>query len=348
MVYRIIPLFFAFYSAFCLSQAPGKTDGDWSWFYPKKVTADLCKIIDKQPVCLFEKKELSPFSQLIFSWNALRPTKGHFSFFGRVRYATDKKWSDWFHMHDWGYGIQRSYKKSGVHDKRSSYTHVRLDIDERSKADAFSIKVVAHDGASLSDLHALAINSCDLNRCARTTADHYHQLPSAIVPNVPTISQFALCHPHSDRICSPTSCSMVIQKVLGKPIDPHQIAGNSLDTGFDAYGSWPYNTAHLYELGFEKAWFFVRRLNSFTDLHRQLTRGIPVVVSVRGYLPGAPKPYEGGHLLVVVGWDRQKKEVICHDPAFSHDHLTKINYPADQFLAAWHLSRHLAYWVEPK
>ena len=88
------------------------------------------------------------------------------------------------------------------------------------------------------------------------------------------------------------------------------------------------------------------RLNSFAQLHASLQRKTPVIVSVRGWLGGAPKVYENGHLMVVVGWDAHKRQVICHDPAAKKVSQVVHAYAIRDFLAAWERSRRLSYVFE--
>jgi hypothetical protein len=89
-------------------------------------------------------------------------------------------------------------------------------------------------------------------------------------------------------------------------------------------------------------------MDSFKQLHTQLMNGAPVIVSVRGFLRGAPKSYDNGHLLVVVGWDAQQREVICNDPAHKTDGEVRVQYGIADFLAAWERSRRLSYLIEPE
>ena len=172
------------------------------------------------------------------------------------------------------------------------------------------------------------------------------QLPSVHISHVPKISQFALEHAENGRFCSPVSCTMLVQYLTKFAIDPIQFASRSYDAGLNAYGSWPFNMAHAFERCNGKNWFFTTRLNSFTDLYNQLMRGIPVVVSVRGTLPRAPRSYPHGHLLIVVGWDSETKEVICHDPAMDQHYTTLKRYRLYDFLHSWEQSRRLTYWAE--
>lgn len=76
-----------------------------------------------------------------------------------------------------------------------------------------------------------------------------------------------------------------------------------------------------------------------------LAQGSPVAVSVRGSLPGAPKSYNDGHLMVIIGYDAQNGLVIAHDPACATDHTTVRKYPLVDFLRAWEKSHRLTYCV---
>jgi hypothetical protein len=126
-------------------------------------------------------------------------------------------------------------------------------------------------------------------------------------------------------------------------VKPFNFAKNVFDKGLGVYGSWPFNTAHAFELCGGKIRFAVGRLSSFVDLHKHLMNGIPVIISVRGSIDGAPKAYANGHLLVVVGWDAQHKKVICHDPALPTNNATLRRYSIYSFLKAWESSKRLAY-----
>ena len=93
-------------------------------------------------------------------------------------------------------------------------------------------------------------------------------------------------------------------------------------------------------------WFTVMRMKSFADLYLHLKKNIPVVVSVRGVLTGAPKEYENGHLMLVVGWDKEKRSVVCHDPAFPANDQVLIYYQLEDFCRAWGSSHCLSYLAE--
>ncbi|MCX5922056.1 MAG: C39 family peptidase [Candidatus Dependentiae bacterium] len=317
----------------------------WTWLYSRIFTESELGVHANRSQVFFLKENVPLFSQLIFSWNALRPQKGYFSFAVQVRNAQTGRWGAWHRMVDWGAAVQRSYtsKSDGV----SGYDFVRLEVDEGTLADGFRIKVVAHDGVSLPLLKACAVSLTHFNNFKPEVIDQQlKSLSSVHIRNVPMMSQFALDHPKNDAICSPTSCSMLTSFLLKKPVDPLDFAQKSFDDGLGIYGSWSLNMAHAFERCNGEFLFFAARLNSFGRLHQRLKRGMPVVVSVRGPIQGGALPYRNGHLLVVVGWDSKKREVIVHDPAFKSDSETVRRYRIKDFLEAWERSRRLAYLVE--
>ncbi len=321
------------------------THAQWAHLFHKKITTDEAAYARRHNCFFFTKSDLPMFSQLLLSWNALRPKKGHFSFFVQARNAHTLKWGSWHRMFEWGKDLQRSHVTTS--DGFSKYVHVRLETEAFQLADGFRIKVVGAKGTSLSLLKGLAITTVNMNafKPEYVTRD-LSQLSSVSVSNVPKISQISLNHPEHQRICSPVSCTMLSQFLTKNKVDPIHFAQRSFDKGLNSYGSWPFNMAHAFERSKGKAWFYNTRLNSFRDIHKQLKRGIPAIVSVRGTLAGAPRPYPHGHLLTVVGYDADAKEVICHDSAKEGHENVEQRYSLADFLRSWEASRRLTYWVE--
>jgi len=342
--YILIKGIIAIFAAAALHAHDQKMDQPWTWVYKKAFHAEAQKLNAAKKELLFSKGDIKPFSQLIFSWNAVRPAQGHFSFLVQARDARTKQWGKWHHMIDWGARIQKSYLSSS--DGCTQYVHVRLETEQNKRTDAFRIKVDARNGADLSLLRSLTVSLADYEKFKPESLDGIY-LSSVSIAAVPKISQFALDHPESKRLCSPTSCSILTGFLRGEYVDPIDFADGVFDHGLEIFGSWPFNVAHAYEHCREHMHFCTRRLNSFTELYHQLQRGIPVVVSVRGSLEGAPKVYDNGHLLVVVGWDAKKRTVICHDPALHSHKKTLKHYPVNSFVHAWERSRRLVYWAEP-
>ena len=285
------------------------------------------------------------YSQLLFSWNAIRPTRGHLSFFIKARNAHTRKWGLWHRMIEWGSDVQRSFFSKS--DGFTKYVHVRLETEPLQLADGFRIKIVGAKGAPLSSLKSVAVTTINMRDFQPEIANNIlEKLSSVLVKNVPKISQLSLDHPEKKRICSPISCAMVSQYITQRREDPAAFARASFDAGLDSYGSWPFNMANLFERGKGKIRCYNTRLNSFCDVHRQLKKNLPVVVSVRGRLDQAPRAYPHGHLLTIVGYDAHAEEVICHDPAKEGHNNVEQRYKLADFMRSWEASRRLSYLVE--
>lgn len=317
--------------------------GQWTWLFKKKFTKAEQESFKSHTMFMFCKTDTPSFSQLIFSWNAVRPLQGYFSFYAQTRSARTKQWDDWHHMIDWGNGIQQSYFNQGTVTK---YCHVRLESPANNLSNGFRIKVIAHGGASLSLFHALSVNISNLYNFVTPSHDRILTLPSLLISSIPQQSQMILEHPRAEHMCSPTSCSMLVSYLNREPLNALDFALNVHDKGLDSFGSWPFNTAHAFEKCHGKRFFYVTRLNSFSDIYIKLQKSIPVIVSVRGQLDGAPREFKNGHLLMVIGWDQKNKKVICHDPAFDTNNKVLTSYDLNSFCTAWARSHHLAYSAE--
>jgi peptidase C39-like protein len=334
-------------SFFVISTQTFAENKQWTWFHRKSFSENEQEINKQKHSIAFAKIDLPEFTQLVPSFNVYpRPEKkGHFTFYAQVRNAKTKKWSKWHRMITWGAQEQKSFKTQS--DGITSYHHVRLE-SVHDTADAFAIKIASEDGADLSLIKSFAVNVSNLHEFNPEKESIMALVRSVYIKGVPCISQFELSHPRNDGLCSPTSCTMLTSYLLAKQIDPIAFAEKSHDQGLDKYGSWPFNMAHAFEQSQGKIFFAVTRLNSFKNLYDHLCKGIPVVVSVRGHLNGAPRIYHNGHLLVVIGYDSTTKEVICHDPAVPESKLTKKRYALKNFMEAWERSHRLAYLAEPK
>ena len=336
----LIVLSFYLISAHCYAEHK-----QWTWLHRKSFTESEQELNKQKRSLAFAKTDLPPFTQLVFSWNAFRPKHGHFTFYAQVRNAATKKWSKWHRMITWGSQEQKSFKTQS--DGMSSYHHVRLESATDLSADAFAIKMASDDAADLSLVKSFAVNLSNFNEFNSESDSVMALARSVYIKGVPRISQFELSHPRNDGLCSPTSCTMLTSYLIAEQIDPIDFAEKSHDQGLDKYGSWPFNVAHAFERSHGKILFAVTRLNSFKNLYDHLCKGIPVVVSVRGHITGAPRVYHNGHLLVVIGYDSKTKEVICHDPAVPESKLGKKRYDLKNFMQAWERSHRLAYLADP-
>lgn len=340
-------LFFAFIisTSLCAQQSlVGSTDSSWTWLYAVQYTTFQRLKNGNKVALFFQKEQVQPFSQLILSWNAFRPKKGFFTFDIRVRDKDSKMWSGWKKMHEWGSNTQKSFY--GPSDGIAHVQYVRLEMEKERLADAFDVRIKAHKGATLQLITNCYVCTAAFAAFTPESIDRYQALDSVYIEGLPHYSQFLLQHAEKNRICSPTSCSMVLGFLLKDTVGPIDFADAVYDEGLDTYGNWSYNMAQAYHITEGKYKWYVTRLHSFWYLYQQLLKKFPVVVSVRGMIEGAPKEYIHGHLLVVVGFDKKNKVVLCHDPAVISQDSVLQKYPLESFLRAWERSYRLAYIVD--
>lgn len=340
---RLIPIMVVVTSCLFSALKACENNKPWCWVYTKEFASDEWHTQGPTKETVVEKKRVSPFTQLILSWNAYRPTHGHYIFWVQGRDAQTGTWSSWHKMMAWGSSMQCSYLSDA--DTIAQHHHVRFEACPGKKMNGFRVKVTAQNGANLQTLHALTIAYADLTNFTPEDAACYDGLPSVRIKKVPKRSQFALQHPEKHRLCSPTSCSILIEYLTRERCNMHTLAHGVFDEGLNSYGSWPFNMAHAFELCQGTHWWRVVRLNSFAQLHRMVQHGYPVAVSVRGSLRGAPKSYDNGHLIVIIGYDAATHSVICHDPACAYDKIAIRKYALADFLRAWEKSHRLAYCV---
>lgn len=336
---RIIIVCSFYFGMLCAGNTP------WTSFYSKTYTRHTKVLNGHKKELFFKKESTNPFTQLVFSWNITRPEQGYFSFYAQVRDAETNQWGCWHHMADWGKNKQKTYlsKSNGL----SSYVHVRLEVDAHKTADAFCIKIEPHEGASLHLLDAVAVALSDFKLFVpeEPVCDNFKTI---ILSDVPAIAQFSFDHVDKSRICSPASCAMVVEYLTKESVCMNNFLTGIFDEGLLVYGSWSCNVAHAFDVCKDKVNFFVRRGHSFVDVYHYLEKKLPVIVSVRGDLPGALKSFPHGHLMVIVGWDQEKGEVICHDPAAESNTMVLKQYPLEPFLRAWERSHRLMYVVDQR
>lgn len=281
------------------------------------------------------EEQLPPFTEWILTWNADRPTQGNYKFYVSLK---TEGWSPWLLYASWGKAGQSSYENAASESSVKSYQDAAETLNGKS-ATGFKLKIVAEDSADLSSIRSLHAYTNSPNDTVKTNSPL-----SEVHLDVQGLSQMALNHERAGHLCSPTSTTAVVRYLSHKEDpDPIAFAKNVWDSGFDIYGNWVFNAAQASaELGADwQVW--VERLKDFADIHDSLLKGTPVVVSVRGPLPGSAQPYNQGHLMAVIGYDPEEKKVICMDPAFAKDQETIVSYDLESFTAAWTRRGRVAY-----
>lgn len=289
--------------------------------------------------CIFTQKNIFPSTQVIVSWNALRPKHGYFTFWIQA-HTQNNAWGKWHKMFQWGADATTQQSFLSASDGMTTYEHVRLEA-KKHLIDGFKIKVCAHDGADIRNVYGVTCSCSNYKSFKAESAKNYEQLVSVQLARVPHQSQFLLKHEDARVMCSPTSLSTFLQYITNKPSNYLTSAQQVYDHGLRIYGSWPFNTAYAND--YDRCHrYSVQRLQCFYDIYQRLRQKKPTIVSVRGSLKGAPQTYKNGHLILVVGYDAVTKSVICHDPAIKKDDIA-IKYPLASFLHAWESSRRLTY-----
>lgn len=284
-----------------------------------------------QTTFVWEKDSISPFNDVVIGWNAFRPSYGQYHLSISLKL---KEWTPWFSYARWGTTTQNSF------EHQWGPLHIFQDtvnITAGSAATGWRVKVEAMGQTHLQGFH----------RCYASIPSYQNMSKSFfsyVCLEVPGISQIKLQDPRHMRICSPTSMTAVIRFFNQRAsMTPLEFADKVWDSHFDIYGHWVFAAAQAYaELG--DTWeTSVRYLKGFDDIYSFLQAGYPVVVSVRGPLPGSFHPYAQGHLLVVRGYDPEQNRVLCMDPAYPEDAQTLTSYALDDFLISWQRRKNIAY-----
>ena len=287
----------------------------------------------RPPTSIWYQTELTAFDELILSWNCPRPAQGALLFSISV---LTQEWSPFFSYALWGWSTQKSFS----FENTEVFAYQDIVRIKSGRATGFKIKIEALEGAKLTEigLHVC----CSLLAGFKRDSVRGIYFSTSTLP-IPCQSQMALSHPRNQSMCSPTSTAAVVTFLTRRSISPLGFAHAVYDHGFDIYGNWALNVAQAAShLG--TAWqCWVERLSGFDGLLAKLKQGLPLVVSVKGDLPGAPVPYQAGHLIAIRGYDLGREKVLCMDPAYPKDEETYVEYDLADFLPAWEARQYLAY-----
>lgn len=286
---------------------------------------------------VWEQLNLTPFNELIVSWDAQRPKQGHYLISVSLLAS---EWSSWLDYAFWSAADQHTFKQESGDGLFKVYQDA-AEVLKGEKATAFKIRLQALEEADLRDFRTLHVCATDMQTHALS-----HEITKAkpISLEVSGFSQMALPDERSKRLCSPTSTTAVVNYLNpALHLEPLMFADGVYDTAFYIYGNWILNTAQAAHVLGAPWHCYVARLTSFDAVLDNLERGNPVVVSIRGPLQGSALPYESGHLVVIHGFDAVNKRVLCMDPAFPEDKLTLVSYALDDFIDAWSRRKGVAY-----
>ena len=107
------------------------------------------------------------------------------------------------------------------------------------------------------------------------------------------------------------------------------------DHGYRGTGNWAFNTAYAATLVHGDS--YVTRLRDLREAEDYIASGVPLVVSIafgRNQLAGAPISSSNGHLLVIVGFEKDG-DVVVNDPAAPSNASVRRVYDRAQFERIW-------------
>jgi hypothetical protein len=295
--------------------------------------------------CCWVEQNVSLFEELLISWNASRPQTGHYSI--HVKVKTENDWSPWLPYAQWG----SDFQKGTIAKPENVPVHVYQDaveILDGKVGRGFMVKVIAENCADISALQSIHV--CASKPSTIPPPANISKPDTSYLLKVQGLSQMALLDERGDRLCSPTSTTAVLRFLnQEESLNPIQFADAVWDSSFDIFGNWVFNVAEAYhqiQKTSYSAW--VERLENFQGILDSLREGSPVVISIGGPLPGSAQPYNGGHLIAVIGFDAETNEVICMDPAFKQDEETIVRYPLEDLTTAWGRRKNVAYMFKQR
>lgn len=277
--------------------------------------------------------DVAPFTELLPSWNAAAPSGSSVTLEVRARIGT--RWTKYFSFGRWTEGDARA----SLNGQKDADGDVLTDTLRLAKpANAFQYRVTVGANASVRLVTFTTTNG----RAEPGGASN--RAAWGKVLNVPARSQLAF--QGGDGWCSPTSVSMVLA-YWGKNVTVPEAARGTFDKVYEGTGNWAFNAAYAGTFGFAA---YATRLAGLADVERLVLAGVPPILSIAwkaGELPGASLPSTNGHLLVVVGFEKDG-DVVVNDPYAKTDALVRRVYPRAIFERLWlRASNGTAYVIAP-
>lgn len=149
---------------------------------------------------------------------------------------------------------------------------------------------------------------------------------------VPARSQMQLRADLANRVCSPTSVSMLLD-FYGQKNDVYDIIAAAQHQPSELYGVWPANIHAASQRGLMG---YLLHFPDWQTARSLLDRGLPIIASVRydeGELTNGAIAHTRGHLLVVRGYTSDT--VLVNDPAAKSDAEVARAYDLREFCEIW-------------
>lgn len=267
---------------------------------------------------------LPAFNEVTPSWNVRTWSKGKAKV--ELRVQQGDRWSRWYSFGLWS----KSGQRYSVKDQKDNAGEVLTDtLRLKNKATQLQYRLTLY-GSGVK-LKLVALNTTDRSKYFARLGQPSNRRVWGQVIHVPTRSQ--MLYNKGDELCSPTSVSMLLAK-YGLNVAVPVAAAGMFDHVYQGTGNWPFNTAYAGEHGFRA---FVTRLDSLATAEKFISAGIPLAISIswkKGELSHKLFPVSSGHLMVLVGFDRDGNPVV-NDPAAKNNRLVRQVYTRAAFEKLW-------------
>lgn len=308
---------------------------------------------ENKEIYLLKKIRIKNFKKIIISWNIVTPEKSYVDIEARILVKNnlkEKMWSKWMSWGKWGINIKRASNSSECKEAKISVD--TLTINDGYVGEAIELKISSYynDKKLKSDLQLVTISYLVEEFC---NENNEKKLINKLI-ETPCISQMKREKEIANRICSPTSMTMLLNR-LGENLLVEDVAYKCLDYENNSFGNWSYNVAYAGSLGYKSYIQF----GNIDLLIREINKGYPVEVSVKytnninnklyPYIENAPLT-TSGHLIVVCGFEciKDDKYVIVNDPAAKENDKVRLKYKFENFMKAWAMSNYIMYIIHYK
>lgn len=293
-----------------------------------------------------------PFKEMMLTCNIDSPEGTSVKMDGQI--MVDGKWSKWISWGTWCPSLKKGSSDMETEDELAVIDTDILSVKGEGKTSTavrYRLTLSTEDSSKTPSVRlvAVSIRNKDNSIPVVYTEENIDYSNFEKDLEVPAFSQYKRQPSISDSICSPTSVSMVLN-YHGVDILPEECAWGAFDNVGFMFGNWVFNSIFPSTYGFTS---YAAFLNSIDDLKREISKGFPVVCSVRyrrkpstsastssndlPVISNAPILQTTGHLVTVCGFTHEdgKEYVIVNDPAGAKDDEVRLKYLADEFEKAW-------------
>lgn len=315
----------------------------------------------KSGTYISEEINTEDFTNLILSWNSKTPENTYLEVFARVYVVQRNKvigeWSEYLSWGTWGTSVERRSKSSecGIAKIDTDVFIINNKVNNIAKKIQIKVKLYSEDFKLTPSVSQLTATFIDTERSNKVLFNNTDKIYCERTIETPCFSQYKREKSIASRICSPTSLTMVLNR-MGESFTVEEVAWSCYDYKYKGFGNWSFNVAFAGSLGYEA----YIEYGDFRSLQIELSKGYPTIVSVKytndinnkeyPYIKNAPLT-TSGHLIVVCGIEvdeNGQSYIVVNDPAGSNNESVRRKYKLEEFLAAWNRSNNAMYIVNKK